>query len=204
MNIFENAKETKKGKSKPKTEVIVNDKEFQSNLHRLIQINKEKAVLEADEKRINAQIKEYSIDEFSKLYEKTEVYPGSFDMVVGGNPKLEKAGFMVIPTDKYLTIDEDYYNYLHEKFGDEMVDRNVTYQMDTALVEKYGSIISTLILKCKDIPEADKLNLISKKVSYSVKKGVIETLKVNFNQRVKDIITEISPVFMKKNVRIIE
>ena len=214
MNLFQNApvaKTTSKAKAE-KPEVRINEPEFHEAVYRLAEIAIEKDALEAEEKSLGDDVKTRSIEEFVKLYEKTGTYPGSFNVFATGGHEydkkgkpvrdLEEAGFMCLPTDKYITINEESYEFLSKKFGDNIVEKTDTYFMNTELVEKYGDVISKLIMNCKEINDTDKLLLISKKTTYSVRKGTIQSLK-SFKASIGELVSNILPVFQRKNVRIV-
>jgi len=205
MNLFATAPETKKSKSTTanREQVVINESSFHKAVYRLAQIDAEKDALKAEETSLNDDVKLRSIEEFSKLYDKTGVYPGSFDIVATGAKNLKDATFMCLPTDKYISLNEDSFNFLKETYGKEIVEKTETYTMNTELVEKYGEVISKLILNCKEISDQDKLMLISKSTSYSVRKGTIKSLKT-FKTSVSELVANILPVFQRKNIRIIE
>jgi hypothetical protein len=57
-----------------------------------------------------------------------------------------------------------------------LLSENVVYKFNADLVEKYGAVLSELILNCPDIEEEDKGNLISGEKTFSVTKGSIDRL----------------------------
>ena len=111
--------------------------------------------------------------------------------------------FMFIPTDRYLKIDEERYTELVDQFGEKIAEEVTTYTMDSALVEKYGEIISDLISNCGDIPENDKERLINIACSYTVKKGTIQALD-KFEGTIPELLEEIKPVYQLKGIKINE
>jgi len=212
INLFATAPEKKKSvKAASRNEVVINDSVFHNAVYRLAEIDTEKAILVAEEKSLGDEVKNRSIAEFTNLYDKTGVYPGSFDIVATGGSRINKAtkkaeklkdaGFMCLPTDKYISLNEDSFDFLKETYGNDIVEKTVTYTMNTELVEKYGEAISKMIMACKEIPEADKFSLISQTTSYSVRKGTIKSLK-SFKASVSELVANILPVFQRKNVRI--
>jgi oligoribonuclease NrnB/cAMP/cGMP phosphodiesterase (DHH superfamily) len=110
--------------------------------------------------------------------------------------------FMFIPTDKYISIDKDAAEALKKEISEDLVDEKLTYIMNTALVEKYGEIISELIENCDDIPEKDKEELISATIKYEIKKGTIQELTSKYGERtVKEMLEIIRPVYQVKNIK---
>jgi len=57
-----------------------------------------------------------------------------------------------------------------------LLREEVIYKFNPELVEKYGAILSDLIVSSPDIEETDKANLISGERTYSVAKGSIDRL----------------------------
>jgi hypothetical protein len=52
----------------------------------------------------------------------------------------------------------------------------VVYKFNADLVEKYGAVLSELIINCPDIDDLDKGNLITGEKTFSVAKGSIDRL----------------------------
>ena len=214
MNLFETATEKKKSVAAKATNdnITIKENDFHNAVYRLAEIDTIKEALNAEEKSLSDEVKSRSIEEFVKIYEATGTYPGSFDVVATGgtriNPttkkaeKLKDAAFKCIPTDKYIMLNEESFDFLGETYGKEIVTKTTVYTMDTALVEKYGEAISKMIMACKEIPMEDKVKLISKTTTYSVTKGTIKNLK-NFKASVSELVANILPVFQRKNIRII-
>jgi hypothetical protein len=76
--------------------------------------------------------------------------------------------------DKYTSVDDDKAALLGQFEG--LLGENVVYKFNAELVEKYGAILSDLIVSSPDIAEEDKGNLISGEKTYSVAKGSIDRL----------------------------
>lgn len=201
-NLFQKAKTNgteKPVKASNKTEVVVKDSVLEANIKRLAQINTEMDSLKAEQGDLTSQVKSRAIEEFTSLYNREKKYLGSFNLVAG------TSSLMVIPTDKYLTIDEEKFNYLKKEYGAEMVEEKDTYILDTEMVEKYGDIISKLIEKCKDIPDEDKAKLIKVETKRSVRKGTIQVIFEKFKKftgnKLSGLVSDIQPVFQLKNVK---
>lgn len=205
MNMFAKAKAkgAEKATKPSKEEVIIKDPSFHMNLHRLATINEEIDTLSAEASVLAAETKERGIAEFVRLYQGNDKYPGSFNIRATGFKGLKDASFMFIPTDRYIKIGEDRYNELAELHGESIVEESTTYQMDAKLVEKHGEVISELIQKCKQIPQADKDNLIQAIVSFSVAKGTITELS-KYEATIPELLEDIKPVYQLKAIRIEE
>jgi hypothetical protein len=81
---------------------------------------------------------------------------------------------MFICMDKYTIVDETKAGILANFEG--LLAENVVYKFNADLVEKYGAVLSELILNCSDIDDLDKGNLISGEKTFSVAKGSIDRL----------------------------
>jgi hypothetical protein len=81
---------------------------------------------------------------------------------------------MLIVMDKYTIVDEVKANVLGNYDG--LLAENVVYKFNADLVEKYGAVLSELILNSADIDDMDKGNLISGEKTFSVAKGSIDRL----------------------------
>ena len=81
---------------------------------------------------------------------------------------------MFIVMDKYTSVDDTKAELLGNFDG--LLGEQVVYKFNPELVEKYGAILSDLIISSPDIEEADKGQLISGERTYSVAKGSIDRL----------------------------
>lgn len=205
-NLFQAAKKkgkTPAAKKAEREEVVIKDIAFQNDLENLAKVNTEIGKLVAESKILTAEIKERAITEFKKLYKETGKFPGSFD--IRGTAKGKKsASMMFLPTDRYLKIDEERAKELKGEFGNEIVEEETTYIMDTKLVEKYGMHISNLISKSKKITDDDKAKLISAVTNFTVTKGTIKDAQdyVTKGITLEHIIENIAPVYQMKNIKV--
>ena len=102
---------------------------------------------------------------------------------------------MFICMDKYTIVDETKAGILANFEG--LLAENVVYKFNADLVEKYGAVLSELILNCSDIDDLDKGNLISGEKTFSVAKGSIDRLMQYANpEQVYELINPI--VALKK------
>jgi len=81
---------------------------------------------------------------------------------------------LFIVMDKYTSVDDTKAELLGNFDG--LLGEQVVYKFNPELVEKYGAILSDLIISSPDIEEADKGQLISGERTYSVAKGSIDRL----------------------------
>jgi hypothetical protein len=120
-------------------------------------------------KMIEGDIKAVGKDLFMKEYRSQRSTPDNFKIQdESGN------SCMFICMDKYTIVDENKANILSQYDG--LLAENVVYKFNTDLVEKYGAVLSELILNCPDIDDLDKGNLISGEKTFSVAKGSIDRL----------------------------
>jgi translation elongation factor EF-G len=202
-NLFKKAKEngtTTTAAAKPaKVEVVLNDKSLEATIKRLAKVQEEQDSLATEANDLTGIIKPVMVEQFTKLYNETGAYPGSFNLKAGS------ASLMVIPTDKYIVIDKDRAELMQKQYGPNIVEEKDTYILDAAMVEKYGDIISKLIEKCKDIPDEDKEKLIKVETKRTIRKGTIQRLFVDFKKftgnKMGNLLEDIKPVFQMKNVK---
>lgn len=120
-------------------------------------------------KMIEGDIKTVGKDLFMKEYRQQKSTPDNFKIQdETGN------SCMFICMDKYTIVDENKASILSNFDG--LLAENVVYKFNADLVEKYGAILSELILNCPAIDDMDKGNLISGEKTFSVAKGSIDRL----------------------------
>jgi hypothetical protein len=159
---------------------------------------KETTTTKKDKKTLQAPDLGEKVRRFSELKQQIEAATGELKMIEGDikttgrslylseyrsqrsapdNFKIQDetgASCMFIVMDKYTAVDEDKAEILRNFDG--LLSENVTYKFNPDLVEKYGAILSELILNCQDIDDADKGQLISGERTYGVQKGSIDRL----------------------------
>ena len=120
-------------------------------------------------KMIEGDIKAVGKDLFMKEYRSQRSTPDNFKIQDDtGN------ACMFICMDKYTIVDEGKANILSQYDG--LLAENVVYKFNADLVEKYGAVLSELIINCPDIDDLDKGNLITGEKTFSVAKGSIDRL----------------------------
>lgn len=120
-------------------------------------------------KMIEGDIKNVGKDLFMKEYRQQKSTPDNFKIEdETGNT------CMFIVMDKYTSVDEVKAGILGQFDG--LLAENVVYKFNADLVEKYGAVLSELILNSPDIEEEDKSNLISGEKTFAVTKGSIDRL----------------------------
>lgn len=120
-------------------------------------------------KMIEGDIKAKGRELFISEYKKQKSTPDSFKIQDSTG-----SSCLFICMDKYTSVDENKAEILGQ--FDNLLCENVVYKFNPELVEKYGQVLSEMILNSEDIDNADKGNLISGEKSYSVCKGSIDRL----------------------------
>jgi hypothetical protein len=203
-NLFNKAKSTAKTttpKAKDsKASCIVNDPDFFNKVKMLeiLQENMKRDKAKAD--MLADEIKEVSKDEWTSLYTKTGVNPGS--ILIESEMGDETASVMFVPSDKYITIGGDRAEELVDKYGEGIVEEKTTFSFDNFMIEKYGDILSRMIEECSEIDVRDKDKIIKAATTFSVAKGTIDKM-IQYGD-VKEVMEEVKPVVALKNVEIIK
>jgi len=204
-SLFNKAKKaapakTAKGKDE-KTRISIEDSSFFDKIQKLeiLQDNMKRDKAKAD--MISDELRDLGKEEWAKLYEKTGKNPGSV-MLEHVNAVDDTAQLMFVPTDKYITINEERAESLREEFGEEIVEEKTTYSFDNDMIEKYGEVISNLIEGCDEIAEKDREKIIKAVTSFSVAKGTIDKLKTY--GEVDKMIEAVRPVVALKNIEIVK
>jgi uncharacterized protein YdcH (DUF465 family) len=215
MGIFDKKKATTKKKStaKQKTQVTPTFEtkeeiqEFNEKLDKFATLKAKITELTAEYKTIEGDIKEMGVEEFCKLLGKTGKKE-SFHITseAGGT-------VMVVPQDKYLTIDEERAEYLNETYGtfdddenlvDSIVDEKTEFKFNMKVLERNQSVIEKFFEECDEISDEDKENLIEGVTKYTVKKGTIDRLYLLSKEKEVDIETlyeEVRPVLQLKGAK---
>lgn len=208
-NLFTQAKKSATPKaSKAKEEKLrikVKDADFFEKIERLEKLQENMKRDKAAADIINDEIKEIAVTEWSKVYDKTSKNPGS--VMLEAREGVDISQVMFVPSDKYITINEDRANYLIETYGEDAVEEKTTFSFDAEMVEKYGEILSELISNSEDIDDEDKRRIIKASRSFSVKKGAIDKFKDFAEQADADvlqIVEEFKPVVALKNIEVIK
>ncbi|NPV12931.1 MAG: hypothetical protein HPY57_14260 [Ignavibacteria bacterium] len=201
-NLFEKAKKESKTKSVKKDEkIIVNvpGAEFAEKLEKFATLKAQMDELKAELAMSQEFVKNVGIEEFAKLVETNKINVGSFILVS------EKGGsVMVLPTKKYITIDESAAENLKETYGEDIVDEETSYGFNTEILMKNMDIISDLIQNSDAISQEDKDALIEATTKYAINKDALDkvyNLAKKSGKSVAEVIADIQPVFQNKNAK---
>lgn len=203
MSLFTKAKKAAPKTAKAKDEkvrITIEDPSFFDKVEKLESLNDEMKSAKAKVDMISSEIKELGKSEWSKFYSESGKNPGS---VMLENIKGEDvAQVMFVPSDRYITINEERADELRESFGDEIVEEDTTFSFDSKMIEKYGEVLSDLIMNSDDISDADKDKIIKATTKFSVAKGTID--KFADYGDVEAIMETVRPVVALKNVEVIK
>lgn len=202
-NLFSKAKKAAPKTTKAKDEkvrLIVEDDNFFTNVEKLEQLNDRMKSDKAKADMISEQLRDVAKDAWIKKYGETGKNPASV-MVVQENG-LDVAQLMFVPTDRYITINEDRAEELREMYGEEIVEEETTFSFDAKMIEKYGEVLSDLIMSSPDIADADKEKIIQATTKFNVAKGTID--KFADYGDVEEVMEAVRPVVALKNVEVIK
>ncbi len=202
-NLFDKAKKSAPAKASKKDEKVrinIEDPTFFEKVEKLENLQDQMKTAKAKADMISDELRDLGKAEWTKLYAKTGKNPGSvmLDQTVGE----DVAQIMFIPTDKYITINEERAEELRETYGDDIVAEETSFGFDSAMIEKYGEILSRLIEESDEIDAKDKEKIITAKTTFTVAKGTIDDLK-KYGE-VSEVMEAVKPVVALKNVEIIK
>jgi len=167
-NLFASATKVKETAKKTDKKVI-NAPELGNKIQRFAELKQLIDSATGELKMIEGDIKGIGKKLFMSEYSKQRSTPDNFKIQdETGN------SCMFICMDKYTIVDETKASILANFEG--LLAENVVYKFNADLVEKYGAVLSELILNCSDIDDLDKGNLISGEKTFSVAKGSIDRL----------------------------
>ena len=202
-NLFNKAKTTAPktaAKKDEKVRINLNDPDFFTKVYKLEILQDRMKSDKAQADMLADEIKDLSKEEWVRLYEKTGKNPGS--IFVESIVNDQTAQVMFVPSDKYITVNADKAEVLVEKYGEDIIEEKTTFSFDNDMIEKYGEVLSNLIMSCDDISESDKEKIIKASTAYSISKGTIDKMK--FFGPIGEIMDEIKPVVALKNVEVVK
>lgn len=204
-NLFSKAKKSapaKKTTAKDKkVRIVVEDPDFFEKVEKLEELQGTLKTAKAKADLISDELKDLAKDKWADLYEETNKNPESV-MIVQDSETGDTAQFMFVPTDKYITINEDRAEELKDTYGDDIVEEKTTFSFDETMIEKYGEVLSELIENSDEIEDKDKEKIIKATTTYSVAKGTINKFK-EYGE-VIEMMETVKPVVAIKNVEIIK
>ena len=202
-NLFSSAKSVAPktaAKKDEKVRVDLNDPDFFTKVYKLEILQDRMKSDKAQADMLADEIKDLSKEEWVRLYEKTGKNPGS--IFVESIVNEQTAQVMFVPSDKYITVNADKADVLIEKYGQDIIEEKTTFSFDNDMIEKYGEVLSNLIMSCDDISDSDKEKIIKASTAYSISKGTIDKMK--FFGPIGEIMEEVKPVVSLKNVEVVK
>ena len=203
-NLFTKAKKSAPAKTTKakdeKVRITIEDTTFFDKIEKLEVLQDQMKVAKAKADMISDELRDLGKTEWAKLYDQTGKNPGSV-MLEQVNAE-DVAQLMFIPTDKYITITPERAEELQETYGAEIVEEETTFSFDSAMIEKYGEILSRLIEESDEIKDTDKEKIIKATTKYSVAKGTIDKFATYGD--VNEVMEAVKPVVALKNVEIIK
>ena len=167
-NLFASATKVKETAKKTDKKVI-NAPELGNKIQRFAELKQLIDSATGELKMIEGDIKGIGKKLFMSEYKQQRSTPDNFKIQdETGN------SCMFICMDKYTIVDETKAGILANFDG--LLAENVVYKFNADLVEKYGAVLSELIINCPDIDDLDKGNLITGEKTFSVAKGSIDRL----------------------------
>lgn len=204
MSLFAKAKQAapkKTAKKDEKVRIRIEDASFFDKVQKLEELNDTLKSAKAKADMISDEIRDVSKEEWVKLYSETGKNPGSI-FVEAVNDLDDTAQVMFVPTDRYITINEERAEELKETYGEEIVEEETTFSFDSTMIEKYGEILSKLIEESDEIAEKDKERIIKATTKFSVAKGTLDKL-AKYGE-VESVMEDVRPVVALKNVEVIK
>jgi hypothetical protein len=203
-NLFAKAKKMAPKTTKAKDEKVrisIEDKTFFDKVTKLEQLQDTMKSSKAKADMISDELKDLGKEKWAELYAETGKNPGSV-MLEQINDVDDVAQLMFVPTDKYITINEERSEELQEIYGEDIVTEDTTFSFDSVMIEKYGEVLSRLIQESEEIAEKDKEKIIKATTKFSVAKGTIDNFKTYGD--VSEVMESVRPVIALKNVEIIK
>lgn len=150
--------------------------------------------MENNLKSLYNEISELGRTEWLEIYSSLESNPGNLIMESKKDDEWVRVNF--IPQDRYLKINEQKAQDLSEKYGNDIIEENISYVIPVDIYTKYKEIIKEIILNSDKIDEEDKINFVKKDVVFNIKRGSINNL-TKFGD-LKQVINDINPIFSLK------
>jgi hypothetical protein len=190
-------KRTTKKNDKPI--IKIQGEEFDNNLKSFVNLKKQADEIKSQLTLIQDFIKTETLNKWYTLYKTNGSYPGSVLVTSDSN-----SSYMFSPSDKYLSVSDERAEELKDKYGDDIVDEDITFAFNPTLLMKYADILSNLIENSDEIEEEDKGNLIIANKTISISKGSIEKALTVGKGEVEEYLEDINPIYTIRSPKISE
>jgi hypothetical protein len=190
-------KRTTKKNDKPI--IKIQGEEFDNNLKSFVNLKKQADEIKSQLTLIQDFIKTETLNKWYTLYKTNGSYPGSVLVTSDSN-----SSYMFSPSDKYLSVSDERSEELKDKYGDDIVDEDITFAFNPTLLMKYADILSNLIENSDEIEEEDKGNLIIANKTISISKGSIEKALTVGKGEVEEYLEDINPIYTIRSPKISE
>lgn len=167
VNLFAAGTKVKETAKRPEKKIV--KAPLGSKIKTFLELKAKIEAATSEIKMIEGDIKAVGKDLFIKEYRSQKSTPDNFILQDESG-----AGCMLIVQDKYTLVDETKAAIL-EGF-DGLLTENVVFKVDAEMVEKYGEILSKMIMNSKEIAKEDKDKIIFGEKTFSVTKGSIDRL----------------------------
>lgn len=167
-NLFANAT-TKTATPKKADKKILPAHDLNDKVSRYADLKHQIEALTGELKMIEGDIKVRGKELFLQQYKIEKRTPENFKI-----QDETGATCLFIVMDKYTSVNDTKAEILGQFDG--LLGEQVVYKFNPELVEKYGAVLSDLIMTSPNIEEQDKGQLISGERTYSVAKGSIDRL----------------------------
>lgn len=169
VNLFAAATKVKETAKKTPEKKIVIRPDLGTKVLRYSELKQQIEAATGELKMIEGDLKVVGKGIFLEEYHRQLKTPDNF--------KIQDAtgtSVMFIAMDKYTVVDQTKAEVLGQ--FDNLLDEKTVFTFNAELVEKYGQVLSELILNSPDIEDGEKPLLISGEKSFSVRKGSIDRL----------------------------
>lgn len=203
MDLFEDLGNDTKPTSKKgdKRTIEVDDNWFFDDVKKYQELQKRMSSDKEEADAINEKLKNLAKEKWIELYTSEKSNPGT--VIVEQNILDDISRLMLVPTEKYVTLNQKNVGKIMDKYGNDMVETSTTYSFNNDIIVKYSKVITKFIKESEDIDEDDKKKLIQANTTYSIKKGTIDKFTDFEDVEVTEILEDLKPVFQLKNVEII-
>jgi len=171
VNLFNTNLKTKEPGTKKTDKKVINAPSLEDKVRRFADLKAQIDEATAQLKMIEGDIKAEGRLQFLSEYTRERKTPDNFKLMDNTG-----ASCLFIVMDKYTAVDETKADILRQYDG--LLTETRTFKFNADLVDKYGNILSELIMNCQGIADEDKGQLISGEIAYSVSKGSIDKLLI--------------------------